>query len=232
MDIDNKKLTPDDTLTKFFNAAVTSVLSEYFDVKCCKKGHDWYTPWEGHFRKSFSLYASKGYLYPILWGYNADFIPTRQNSGRYIYHRTENAVAIHICDSFYDHVPYSTETMDCSQTYQIRQEYCLSKYIFDDMGITDVGSAYRYISDITRRNVPFMLEFFERVRTVDDMITYIDSQMKHDDLFSWNLNFYKAFLLAYKRQMNEAIRTLEILYPHEIPEDLFKKLQSVCELEQ
>ena len=94
--------------------------------------------------------------YPMWWGYNADFIPTRQNSGRYVYHRTEKAVTVHIKDSFYNHVHYDSDTMDIHETHAIREKYCLPSLNIGYMNIKNAGDAYRYFEDITRRNIPFI----------------------------------------------------------------------------
>lgn len=225
MDIENKKLTTDDMLIKYFNDGVTNVLSEHFDVKCCEKGHNWFTPWEGHQRKVFDLYAPKGYLYRICWGYNYDFIPTRKNDGKFIYHRTEKAVAVHISDSFYFHVDYDPDKMSHNETLSIRQKYCLSSYNFEDMNITDVASAYEYVQEITRRNIPFMLEFFDRIRTVDDAVAEIDRQLEYSGFPNGNLHYKKAFLLAYRQEMDKAINSLEKIYENGIPESLMARLE-------
>lgn len=223
----NKKLTTDDMLIRYFNVGVTNVLSEYFDVKCCDKGHYWFTPWEGHCRKAFNLFAPKGYLYPILWGYNFDFIPTWQNSGKFIYHRTEKAVTLHVEDSFYYHIDYDPEKLTLNESHAIRKQYSLSSYIFGYMNINDVAAAYKYIEEITRRNIPFMLDFFERVKTIDDVIEELDRQIERkEELFYLGLYYKKAFLLAYQKRMDEAIASLKMRYEN-IPEDLMARLEKV-----
>ena len=189
MDIENKKLATNDVIVKYFNDGVTKALSEYFDVKCCEKGHDWFTPWEGHQRKAFDLYALKGYMYIIRWGYNYDFIPTRKNGEKFIYHRTEKAVAVHIPDSFYLHVDYDPDKMSHNETLAIREKYCLSSYNLEYMNLTDVACAYEYIQEITRRNIPFMLEFFDRIRTIDDAVAEIDRRLEYSSDFP-NVGLY------------------------------------------
>lgn len=230
MDIENKKLTINDMLVKYFNDGVTKALSEYFDVKCCEKGHDWLTPWEGHQRKAFDLYAPKGYLYIIRWGYNYDFIPTRKNGEKFIYHRTEKAVALHISDSFYFHVDYDPDKMSHSETLAIREKYCLSSYNFEYMNITDAASAYEYVQEITRRNIPFMLEFFDRIRTIDDAVAEIDRQLEYlAGGPNGRLHYNKAFLLAYRQEMDKAINSLKNLYENGIPECLMARLEKTYE---
>ncbi len=224
----NKELNTYDMLTKYFNVGVTNALSEYFDVKCCDKGHYWFTPWEGHCRKAFYLFAQKGALYPFFWGYNFDFIPTRQNSGKLIYHRTEKAVAIHFGDSIYSHTDYYSEKLTLNESSEIREKYILFSYIFDYMNINNVAAAYKYIEEVTRRNIPFMLDFFERVRTIDDVIAEMDKRIAAD-----NRNHYyydKAFLLAYQKRMDEAIASLKMIY-EDIPEDLMARLEKVYAME-
>ena len=231
MDNANRGQIDVDTITRFFNKNVTNVLTQYFNVKCCEKGHEWFEPWEGHFRKAFSLYASKGYYYHILWGYNADFIPRQHNSGRFIYHRTEKAVTVHIEDSFYDHVYYDSDIMDNHKISQFKNKYCLSSLNFDYMNLTSDDIINNYVEDVTRRNIPFILDFFERVKTVDEMINYLDMKMRHEDMFySHDLYYNKAFLLAYKKQMGQAVQTLEIIYSEGIPDELMKRLQKAYEL--
>ena len=223
----NKKLTTDDMLIRYFNVGVTNVLSEYFDVKCCDKGHDWFTPWEGHCRKAFNLFAEKGASYPILWGYNFDFIPTRQNSGKYIYHRTEKAVALHFKDAFDYHTDYDPDKLTLHEAYAFKKQYTLSSYIFGYMNINNVAAAYKYIEEITRRNIPFMLDFFERVKTIDDVIEELDRQIERkEELFSLGLYYEKAFLLAYQKRMDEAIASLKMIYKN-IHEDLMARLEKV-----
>ena len=231
MEFENKALTKDDTLVKYFNIGVTNALSKYFDVKCCEKGHEWFEPWNGHFRKSFSLFAPKGTRYPILWGYNADFIPSRQNSGKFIYFRTEKAGKVHVEDSFFNHVHYDPDKMTHMETYNIRGEYCLTMYN-DHLDLKDIEAAYKYAEEITLRNIPFMLKYYEQVKTVDDMINFLDNHIEPDNLFhSYNLYYEKAFLLAYKKQMDEAINTLRKIHPDYVDDEILKRLHKAYELE-
>lgn len=226
--MENHRLTVDDTLTKYFDVGVTNVLSEYFDVTCCGKGHYWFTPWENHCRKVFQLFPRKGYLYLILWGYNFDFIPTRQNSGRLVYHRTEKAVTVHIEDSFFNHISYEPDKLTPNESLAIREQYCLSSFIFEKMNISDVASAYRYIEENTRRNVPFMLDYFERVRTVDDMIADLNRQIDPKNMYhSRELYYQKAFLLAHQKRFDESIENLKTSCNGSVPEDLMKRLEKV-----
>lgn len=226
----NQKLTTDDMLIRYFNAGVTNVLSEYFDVKCCDKGHYWFTTWDGHCRKAFNLFATKGYLYPILWGYNFDFIPTIQNNGKFIYHRTEKAVTLHVENHFRYHIDCDPKKLTLNEIYEIKKIYSLSSYIFDYMNINDVAAAYKYIEEITRRNIPFMLDFFERVRTVDDVIEEMDKQIEENNLSYYDLCYNKAFLLAYQKRMDEATASLKMIYEN-IPEDLMARLEKVYAME-
>ncbi|MBD5141525.1 MAG: hypothetical protein HDT25_08970 [Ruminococcus sp.] len=233
MDIENKKLATNDVIVKYFNDGVTKALSEYFDVKCCEKGHDWFTPWEGHQRKAFDLYALKGYMYIIRWGYNYDFIPTRKNGEKFIYHRTEKAVAVHIPDSFYLHVDYDPDKMSHNETLAIREKYCLSSYNLEYMNLTDVASAYEYIQEITRRNIPFMLEFFDRIRTIDDAVAEIDRRLEYSSDFpNVGLYYKKAFLHAYRQEMDKAVNSLEKLYENGISESIMARLEKAYEAGQ
>ncbi|MCH5349791.1 MAG: hypothetical protein J1E40_10750 [Oscillospiraceae bacterium] len=226
-----QKLNPYDFLVKYFNVGVTNVLSEYFDVKCCDKGHDWFTPWEGHCRKAFHLFAQKGNIYPILWGYNFDFIPSRQSNGKLIYHRTEKAVTIHFGDqSFLHYTDYYYEKFPLEEHAEIRKKYILYAYFseYDNMNITDVASAYKYIEGVTRNNIPFMLDFFERTKTIDDIISEMDKRIAAGDRHYY---YDKAFLLAYQKRMDEAIASFKMIYDDDIPEDLMARLEKVYAME-
>ncbi|MDE7288445.1 MAG: hypothetical protein K2N71_02935, partial [Oscillospiraceae bacterium] len=177
----------------------------------------------------FGLCAAKGYLYTIVWGYNYDFIPTRKNGGKFIYHRTEKAVAVHISDSFYFHVDYDSDKMSHNETLAIREKYCLSSYNFEYMNITDVASVYEYVQEITRRNIPFMLEFFDRIRTVDDAVAEMDRQLENPIFFKDNLHYKKAFLLAYRQEMDKAVNSLKKIYENGIPENITARLEKAYE---
>ena len=234
----NQKLKPYDFLVKYFNVGVTNVLSEYFDVKCCDKGYYWFTPWEGHCRKAFHLLAQKGTIYPIFWGYNFDFIPSRKDYGKFIYHRTEKAVAINFGDSVFRNIDYYSEKFTFKEKAEIRKKYFLHSYFTEDdcMNINDVASAYKYIEEVIRNNIPFMLDFFNRVRTIDDMIAEMDKRIAAGNYPHWyadnyNQHYYcKAFLLAYQKKMDEAIASLKMVY-EDTPEDLMAKLEKVYAME-
>ncbi|MCM1023560.1 MAG: hypothetical protein NC395_05830 [Prevotella sp.] len=233
METENKKLKPNDMLTPYFRDGVTKILSEHFDVKCCEKGYCWFTPWEGHQRKAFCLHSGGGIRYTLNWGYNYDFIPERKNSGKFVYHRTEKAVAVNVADNFFNHVDYDPKRMSHNETFKIREKYCLSLYNFEYFNIKDVNSAYEYVQEKTRLNIPFMLDFFGRVRTVDDAVEYLDREIaKFDTLFGTiNMRYTKAFLHAYLKQPGKAEEALGKIYENGVPNDIAERIKKVCETE-
>ena len=132
----------------------------------------------------------------------------------------------------------STDELNVSlyiEAMQIRQKYCLDFYN-DTPNVKNVAEAYKYAEEITLRNIPFMLEYYKQVKNVDDMIAFLDSKIELNKKYSSSYYSYyeyyeKSFLLAYKKQMDEAIDTMKKIHPDIVDDAVLKRLQKAYDLE-
>lgn len=210
----------------YFGEVVSIALADDFDLKYFEKGRWWYSEWNNHCRKVINLFAAKGTMYPIVWGYNYDFIPRLNNQDKFVYHRTEKSFATDIEDTFYSHVHYDPNTMSRMETLQIRAKYCLPS------DTNNLEIAREYVYDVVKRNIPFMKEWFSRVQTIEDVVEELDRQIAQSIAFEHRYSLYtKAFLLAKLHRMDEAIETMQLRYGGKTPEKVLKKLYQVNEME-
>lgn len=210
----------------YFGEVVSRALADDFDLKYYEKERYWYSEWDNHCRKVIYIFATKGTLYPIKWGYNYDFIPQLNNQDKFVYHRTEKAFWADISDFFYNHVHYDPDTMSRMETLQIRTKYCLPN------DTNNIEIAREYVYDVVKRNIPFMKEWFSRVQTIENVIDELDRQIARPSALGHRNSLYtKAFLLAKLHRMDEAIETMQLRYDGKTPEKVLKKLYQVNEME-
>lgn len=216
-----------DFIIKYFDDAVSKALSDTFLLKKSEKGHWWYGDWENHCRMVITLFAAKGTHYYINWGYNFDFIPHLNRQGKFIWSRTEKSFAEHISDNFFSHIQYDSKTMLETETLHILDQYTLPIYA------NNLNAALDYIDVVVKRNIPFMLEWFSRVQTTDDVIAELDRQLgKYNDYRDYSRYWTKAFLLARQKRLEEAVETLENYYVNRtIEQKVLDKLHSTSLLD-
>ena len=78
-----------------------------------------------------------------------------------------------------------------------------------------------------------MLEFFDRIRTIDDAVAEIDRRLEYSSDFpNVGLYYKKAFLHAYRQEMDKAVNSLEKLYENGISESLMARLEKAYEAGQ
>lgn len=223
------------------DSIICDVLNEEFDVKCRETGHIWFgpredSPWEGHCRKVFELYALKSSLYPMRWGYNFDFMPQDscfssydrpdpRRAGKLVYHRTDKSAKIDsggaICYDFYN--PDKRE-----------------KYFVPTCGYeNDTQENIEKIKAVVRRNIPFMLDWFNKQKTIDDLIDSCTKgiiEIETEDCFPFGGYWERGFLLARQHNIDAAISDISRVYEKmfkpsiEIPERVIKKLYEVSEM--
>ncbi len=228
------------SIIPYMNDAITEVLTEYFDVKCCEKGHWWFTEWDNHCRKVFNVYALKSSYWPMYWGYNFDFIPWEKNlfkcSGKLGYFRTEKAVHIDFGGSPFPYIDYmdfySPGTRPDRDHVAIRKKYFVPTY-----GL-DAEWAKEHIGEVVKRNVPFMQDWFGRIKTIDDIIaqeTKSINECNTEISFPYGSYWVRGFLYAKQHRMDEAIADIQRIYERygadkQIPQNVLKKLYEVDKL--
>lgn len=212
-------------ITKYIDDIVSEALSGVFDLKKCPKGRYWYGEWVNHRRMVVNVYSSKGVLYPLRWGYNYDYIPWLNNQDKFVYRRTEKSVGCDVDDSFYEYVHYDSKNMSNIETMHIREKYCLPIYA------KDIELAKKYMGTIVKRNIPFMLDWYERTKTDEAVLAELDEKIafySHAPYITRNYYWTKAFILAHYNKLDQAIEAMEKYYDgYTIPEKVLDKLKAV-----
>ncbi len=225
---------------------ICDVLREDFDVKCCEKGHYWFTNWEDHCRKVIHLYPLKSPSYPLYWGYNYDFIPwencflgvnykPRNVTGKLVYHRTEKSVMIDFTGYPFPYMGYNF----WSPSLHTPQEHLAfrDKYFVDVYG-NDSPENIEKIKAVVRRNIPFMLDWFERTKTLDDIIAALTEDIiesENEYCFPYASYWVRGFLKARQHDIEGALSDMAYVYkrfdpPAEIPEKIIKKIYIIDKL--
>ncbi|MBQ3884669.1 MAG: hypothetical protein II729_01015 [Ruminococcus sp.] len=225
------------------DSIICEVLNEKFIVKSSVKGHFWFTDWEDHCRKVFSLYPLKGNSYPLYWGYNFDFIPWEKcflgvnpkpwnESGKLVYHRTEKSINIDYKGETFPYIGYNFDSPS-SHSYE---EHCTfrEKYFIQTYG-SDSPENIEQIKAVIRRNIPFMLDWFERIKTPEDIIKELTKHIndsENEQCFPYSSYWVRGFLNAWHHDMEGALHDIACVYqkfdpPVEIPEKVIKALYEI-----
>lgn len=114
-----------------------------------------------------------------------------------------------------------------TETLHILDQYTLPIYA------NNLNAALDYIDVVVKRNIPFMIEWFSRVQTTDDVIAELDRQLgKYNDYRDYSRYWTKAFLLARQKRLDEAVETLENYYVNRtIEQKVLDKLHSTSLLD-
>ncbi|ADU21653.1 hypothetical protein [Ruminococcus albus] len=222
---------------------ICEVLKEEFDVKVCEKGHFWFTPWEDHCRKVVMFYPLKGPRGPLYWGYNFDFIPWEScflgvnykpwnTTGKLVYHRTEKAVKI---DHRGSPLPYIGYNFGNPDAYSIEEHHAFREKYFIQAYGNDTPENIEKIKAVVRRNIPFMLDWFERVKTPENIIgecTRIIAEDENEHCFPYSYYWVRGFLKAKLHDLEGALSDIAYVYkrfepPAEIPEIVIKALNKI-----
>lgn len=233
---------------------ICDVLNEKFEVKCRDTGHIWFGPWEdgpweGHCRKVFELYALKSSLYPMYWGYNFDFIPQDscfsgygrpdpRRAGKLVYHRTDKSAKIDSGGSVFPYIGYdfynpSKYSFDEHKAFR-------TKYFVPTCGYeNDMQENIEKIKAAVRHNIPFMLDWFDKMKTIDDIIdrcTKSITEAETKDGIPFGSYWERGFLYAKQHNIDAALSDISRVYEKmftpsiEIPERVRKKLYEVSEM--
>ncbi|MCM1090147.1 MAG: hypothetical protein NC092_03230 [Butyrivibrio sp.] len=206
-----------------------------FDFKYFDRGRWWYSEWEGHQRKVMTVQYWYG-LYEIQWGYNYDFIPSWNQREKFDWHRTEKAFCLHVKDSWRGHVEDNTESISGLGKNNIlyRNPRRCPKYRYElPENATNLNFALEFMEGVVKRNIPFMKEWFGRVKTLEDVLSALDRQIETEGTSStwyWDAFYVKAFLYAKMREMDAAIAMMQKRFPYgEIPKKVLEKLYQTAE---
>lgn len=222
---------------------ICDVLKEEFDVKICEKGHYWFTPWENHCRKVFNLYLLKGNSHPLYWGYNFDFIPWENCmlginpkpwnvTGKLVYHRTEKSIKMDFYGTPFPYIGYnfySPSLHSYEEHNSFRRNYFVNAY--GDNSKENI----ELIRTVVKRNIPFMLDWFEKNKTLDNLIDSLTREIiecENNNGFPFGAYWVRGFLNAKHHNIESAISDIARVYkkfdpPAEIPEKVLKKIYDV-----
>lgn len=219
-------------ITKYFGDVVSKALKGNFDLKYCDKGRWWYSGWNNHKRMVITLFPSKGITYPIIWGYNYDFIPQLNNQNKLIWHRTEKAFHLDIEDAYYNYVSVPPNIKQTEEDFLNPEQNCKYQYELP-MWTNNLEFALKYIDDVVKRNIPFMIDWYQRVQTIEDVIGELYKQIAMPSQYGhWNEYYTKAFLLAKIKCIDEALDIMgQIYHPNEIPSKIIEKLYKTSQLD-
>lgn len=228
------------------DSIICDVLREEYDVKSSEKGHYWFTPWEDHCRKVFNLYPLKSSLYPIYWGYNFDFIPWEKSflgisptpwkaSGKLVYHRTEKSLFIDFEGDIFPYIGYnffnpSLHTPEEHMSF--RNKYFVKAY--GSGSLEDIEK----IKAAVRRNIPFMIDWFDRMKTIEDIIAKLSKVIidcEGTPGFPFYTYWVRGFLKAKVHDIDGALSDIACVYknfdpPTELPEKIIKKIYEIDKL--
>lgn len=200
-----------ESIVRYFDETLSPLFGSEFGFKKAEKGHIWYGCWNNDCRPVIYLYAAKGIFYYLRWGYNFSFIPEFNRQEKFVWHRTDKAIKAHIYDEFDSYI-------DTDSFYEGFHNSLLDHcYILSEFAlISYANETERALEQITlsaKRNIPFMKEWFERVRTKEDVLIELDKQIpKASSLTVHNQYWAKAFLLAYLARQAEAEEALSLYY--------------------
>ncbi len=230
-------------LTPNLDSIIYEVLNEKFNVKSCEKGYFWFTPWDNHCRKVFNLYPLKGTSYPLYWGYNFDFIPWENcflginpkpwnTSGKLVYHRTEKSVKIDYIGYPFPYIGYNFWSPSI-HSYEEHRTF-RDKYFVYAYG-SDSPENIEKIKDVVRRNIPFMLEWFEKMKSIEDIVAELTkdiNESENEHCFPYSSYWVRGFLKARLHDLKGALHDISYVYkmfnpPVEIPEKVKKKLYEI-----
>lgn len=234
------KLIPD------LDNIICDVLKEEFDVKTYEKGHYWFSAWDNHCRKVIKIYPLKGTLYPLYWGYNFDFIPWERcflgvnpkpwnETGKLVYHRTEKAVNIDFTGYPFPYIGYDFDNPS-AQSYE--EHYAFRNMYFVSVYGNDSPKNIELIKTVVRRNMPFMLDWFDRIKTPEDIIGELTkdiNESENDHCFPYSSYWVRGFLKARCHDVKGALSDIAYVYkrfdtPAEIPEKVIKALYKIDKL--
>ncbi len=183
--------------------------------------------------------------WPIYWGYNFDFIPWEKNlfkcSGKLGYFRTEKAVHIDFGGSPFPYIGladfYTSDRRNWDSDRFREYLAARDKYFVPIYG-ADAEWAREHIGEVVRRNIPFMQDWFGRIKTIDDIIaqeTKSINECNTEISFPYSSYWVRGFLYAKQHRMDEAIADIQRIYERygadkQIPQNVLKKLYEVDKL--
>lgn len=217
-------------LHKYFEEVVGKALEGEFDFKYFDRGRWWYSEWEGHQRKVMTVHPWYG-LYEIRWGYNYDFIPSWNQQETFNWHRTEKAFCLHVKDSWRGHVEDQTKSISGwgkNDILYMNPRRCPMYRYELPANTTNLNFALEFMEDVVKKNIPFMKEWFGRVKALEDALPELDRQIETEGKNStwyWDAYYVKAFLYAKMQEMDAAIAMMQKRFPYgEIPRKVMDKL--------
>lgn len=215
---------------EYFDDYITQRLAEEFDMKFHEKAKCWCSEWKDHQRFVVELYRPKGTHIFLKWGYNYDFIPDTNKKNKLIWHRTDNAVIIHLEDAWYNHIEHNRDQergFSTREFYNPRQcpvfQYEIPTYT------SDMDFALKYIESVVDKNIPLMKEWIEQVKTVDDAIDVLNDRVMNASILHVSyMHYIRAFLYAKNKKLDDAMLSIKLSYKErEVPMIIIEKLKQL-----
>ncbi len=216
---------------EYYSDYITQRLAEEFGMSYNEKTKRWCSGWNNHQRFVLELYYPKGTHVILQWGYNYDFIPDINNKDKLVWHRTESSVKIHLTDAWYNHIDY---TGDKEWGFSEREFYnpqkCPTFRYEIPIYTSDMDFALKYIKTVIEKNILFMKEWLDRVKTIDDAIEVLNQRVLGDDIFHIpRMHYVSSFLYAKNRNILDAMSALKQYYgEREIPQIIIDKLNLIA----
>ena len=213
---------------------ITKRLTEEFDMTYNGKAKRWYSKWDNNQRFVVEIFRPKGTHLILCWGYNYNFIPQINNRDKLVWHRTDNAIIIHLNDSWHNHVVHTRKRewgYDSEEYYN--PELCQSFQYQIPTYTTNKRFALKYIKNVIDKNIVFMREWLDEVKTIEDAIELIEKRfLTQHSIYVHNTCYVGAFLLAKNKRISEAMEMMQKAYgSYEVPQVLVKALNKTAEME-
>ena len=166
------------------------------------------------------------------WGYNYSFIPDINRQKKLVWYRSDSSIKIHIDDVWYNHI---THNRTSEWGYNSREFYNPTKcpeFQYEIPEYTsDIDFALKYIKNVIERNIVFMKQWLERVKTIDDAIEIMNQRVLRDDILHIpRMNYIRAFLYAKNKNIMDSMTALKEYYEErEIPQIIIEKLNQIAD---
>jgi hypothetical protein len=156
-------------------------------------------------------------------------------TGKLVYHRTEKAINIDFIKSPFAYIGYnfySPSSHSHEEHYAFRSKYFVQAYG------NDSAENIEQIKAVVRRNIPFMLDWFDKMRTTEDIIEELTkhiNEKESDYCFAYSSYWVRGFLRARCHDIEGALSDIAYVYkrfdpPAEIPEKVIKKINDIDKL--
>lgn len=216
---------------EYYSEYLTQRLEEEFGMNYNEKAKRWCSEWNNNQRFVVELYRRKGTHIFLNWGYNYDFIPDINSKNKLVWHRTRSSVKIHLTDSWYNHIAYTSDKESGFSEQEFYNPIQCPVYQYEIPTYTsDMDFALEYIKSVIDKNIPFMREWENNVKTVGDAINIFNQRIiDASSLCIPYMCHIRAFLYAKNKDIDKAIQSMKQGYgTSEIPQIILDELNYIA----